>query len=271
MVTKIQLAAMSRADQTESSRRPFYLYVDEFQNFATDSFAVILSEARKYRLYLTVANQYISQMEQPVRDAVFGNVGTIISFRVSPDDSPFLQKYFEPEFEAPDIIAQHSRHFIISMMINGEKAAAFSAKTLDLPEAPKDLTDDIVDLSRHRFSKTKTEVEDIILQATKLPSSNADTEKRQYDQLGNRPKSQLMTVDRHTSHQERLGSLVTHTTEASQNKESQQEPREGNSRNRRRRGRGGSANNYPPGNSPNPQQSRPNDQNPANEKIIKLR
>lgn len=95
-VTKIQLAAMSRSDIANiEDRRPFYLYVDEFQNFATDSFATILSEARKYGLNLTVANQYISQMEENVRNAVFGNVGTTISFRVSADDAPTLSKQFE--------------------------------------------------------------------------------------------------------------------------------------------------------------------------------
>ncbi len=104
MVTKIQLAAMSRANVHESERKPFYLYVDEFQNFATDSFAIILSEARKYGLYLTVANQYTSQMSPNVRDAVFGNVGSMISFRVGADDASFLQKYFEPTFAASDIM-----------------------------------------------------------------------------------------------------------------------------------------------------------------------
>lgn len=155
MVTKIQLAAMGRADLPEEQRRQFYLYVDEFQNFATDSFATILSEARKYALNLTVANQYISQMGEPVRDAVFGNVGTIISFRVSPDDAPFLQKYFEPQFEATDLIQQHSRFFIITMMINGEKAPAFSAKTLNLPPTPADHTNRIVELSRQRYTQER--------------------------------------------------------------------------------------------------------------------
>ncbi len=159
MVTKIQLAAMSRADVPEAERRPFYLYVDEFQNFATDSFAVILSEARKYALNLTVANQYISQMEEAVRSAVFGNVGTIVSFRVSPDDAPFLQKYFEPQFEATDLIQQHSRYFVITMMINGEKAPAFSAKTLDLPSPPDDHTADIVEQSRERYARSRLEIE----------------------------------------------------------------------------------------------------------------
>ncbi|MDB5161123.1 MAG: hypothetical protein JWO96_503 [Candidatus Saccharibacteria bacterium] len=166
MVTKIQLAAMGRADMHESKRRPFYLYVDEFQNFATDSFATILSEARKYGLNLTVANQYISQMGEPVRNAVFGNVGTIMSFRVSPDDAPFLQKYFEPQFEAPDLIQQHSRHFVISMMIGEEKAPAFSAKTLNLPVAEEDLTDKIIELSRSRFTSDLASVEQSIIRRT---------------------------------------------------------------------------------------------------------
>ncbi|HVO86403.1 MAG TPA: DUF87 domain-containing protein [Candidatus Binatia bacterium] len=152
MVTKIQLAAMGRADMAESKRRPFYLYVDEFQNFATDSFATILSEARKYALNLTIANQYISQMAEAVRDAVFGNVGTMMSFRVSPDDAPFLTKYFEPQFEPTDLIQQHSRYFFISMMIADEKAPPFSAKTLNLPETPIDMTSRIIELSRSRYS-----------------------------------------------------------------------------------------------------------------------
>lgn len=123
IVTKVQLAAMSRSDIPDvADRRPFYLYVDEFQNFATDSFAVILSEARKYGLNLTVANQYISQMTESVRDAVFGNVGTTISFRVSADDAPILAKQFEPTFDQSDLIQMNNRHFVISMIINGEKA-----------------------------------------------------------------------------------------------------------------------------------------------------
>jgi hypothetical protein len=166
MVTKIQLAAMGRADVETSQRRPFYLYVDEFQNFATDSFAVILSEARKYALNLTVANQYISQMSQPVRDAVFGNVGTIVSFRVSPDDSPFLQKYFEPQFESADIIQQHNRHFMINMTIDGEKAPPFTARTLNLPVAEVDNSHEIIELSRARYASDLATVEAHIRQST---------------------------------------------------------------------------------------------------------
>ena len=149
LVTKVQLAAMSRSDIPDvADRRPFYLYVDEFQNFATDSFAVILSEARKYGLNLTVANQYVAQMTDSVRDAVFGNVGTTISFRVSADDAPILVKQFEPTFDASDLLQLNNRHFVISMIINGEKVPAFSATTLSIPDTPKDNFDAIVENSR---------------------------------------------------------------------------------------------------------------------------
>lgn len=160
MVTKIQLAAMSRSDIPNiEDRRPFYLYVDEFQNFATDSFATILSEARKYGLNLTVANQYISQMTDTVRNAVFGNVGTIVSFRISPDDSPMLAKQFEPQFEAQDLLQMHNRNFIINMVINGEKAPAFSARTLNLPPPQTDNTGRIIEHTRALYSRDRAEVE----------------------------------------------------------------------------------------------------------------
>lgn len=160
LVTKIQLAAMSRSDIANiEDRRPFYLYVDEFQNFATDSFATILSEARKYGLNLTVANQYISQMSETVRDAVFGNVGTMISFRVSADDAPVLTKQFEPVFEPGDLLQMHNRNFIINMVIKGEKAPAFSATTLALPTTQVDYYDHIVEHSRQKYSRNRHEVE----------------------------------------------------------------------------------------------------------------
>ena len=160
LVTKIQLAAMSRSDIPDiRDRRPFYLYVDEFQNFATDSFATILSEARKYGLNLTVANQYISQMNETVRDAVFGNVGTMISFRVSADDAPILAKQFEPNFEAVDLLQMHNRNFVINMVIGGEKTPAFSARTLELPPSQADNTLHIIEYSRRMYSRSREDVE----------------------------------------------------------------------------------------------------------------
>jgi len=163
LVTKIQLAAMSRSDIPNiEDRRPFYLYVDEFQNFATDSFATILSEARKYGLNLTVANQYISQMSETVRGAVFGNVGTMISFRVSADDAPILAKQFEPQFEPNDLLQMHNRNFVINMVINGEKAPAFSARTLQLPPAQADNTAAIIEHTRMTYSQPREAVEQAI-------------------------------------------------------------------------------------------------------------
>jgi hypothetical protein len=160
LVTKIQLAAMSRSDIPRiEDRRPFYLYVDEFQNFATDSFATILSEARKYALNLTVANQYVSQMQPTVRDAVFGNVGSMISFRISPDDAPLLGKNFAPQFLPEDIMQMHNRHFIASMVINGEKAPAFSATTLTLPPAQTDFSPQIIQNTRQNYARPRSEIE----------------------------------------------------------------------------------------------------------------
>ncbi|MGA3150076.1 MAG: DUF87 domain-containing protein [Candidatus Saccharimonadales bacterium] len=189
MVTKIQLAAMGRADVPEAERRPFYLYVDEFQVFATESFATILSEARKYALNLTVANQYISQMEEPVRNAVFGNVGTIVCFRVSPDDAPFLVKYFEPQFEAGDLIQQHNRYFVATMTIGGEKAPAFSAKTLNLPEPPDDSSSRIIELSRERYTKDRASVDALIRKNTGLDLTDLANNPQAAPQVA-RPKAQ---------------------------------------------------------------------------------
>lgn len=160
MVTKIQMAAMSRADIDDVHQRtPFYLYVDEFQNFATDSFATILSEARKYGLCLTVANQYIAQMSIEVRDAVFGNVGSTIAFRMGADDARYMMRYFEPKFEENDLIHMHNRNFVISLTIAGEKAHAFSATSLNLPPLATDnLFDQIVAHSRQQYAKSLAEV-----------------------------------------------------------------------------------------------------------------
>lgn len=160
LVTKVQLAAMSRSDISDlEDRRPFYLYVDEFQNFATDSFATILSEARKYGLNLTVANQYISQMSDTVRNAVFGNVGTMITFRVSADDSPILAKQYEPQFEPNDLLQMHNRNFIVNMVINGEKQPAFSARTLTLPPPQTNLLTQIIEQTRQNYGKPRAEVQ----------------------------------------------------------------------------------------------------------------
>ena len=194
LVTKVQLAAMSRSDIPDvADRRPFYLYVDEFQNFATDSFAVILSEARKYGLNLTVANQYISQMTDQVRDAVFGNVGTTISFRVSADDAPHLVKQFEPTFEAQDLLQMNNRNFVISMIINGEKVPAFSATTLSIPTTPKDNFSEIITSSRLKYSRPRTDVEkeikETIEQSEKYKKNLSDSGREAGEQVNNQQGS----------------------------------------------------------------------------------
>jgi len=139
MISRFQLAAMSRVDLPEEKRKDFFLYVDEFQNFATDSFASILSEARKYRLGLILAHQYISQLIEgdstKVRDAVFGNVGTIIAFRVGGADAEFLEKEFMPEFTENDLVNLGKANIYIKLMIDGVASHPFSAETLP-PEKP---------------------------------------------------------------------------------------------------------------------------------------
>lgn len=165
LITKIQLAAMERVRIPENDRKDFYLYVDEFQNFATDSFANILSEARKYRLNLIVAHQYTAQLENKdgskVRDAVFGNVGTMIIFRVGADDADFLEKEFEPEFMAQDLVNLPNYHIYLKLMIDGVTSRPFSATTL--PPIKVDLTanvkDKIVESSRKLYTRSREDVE----------------------------------------------------------------------------------------------------------------
>lgn len=166
IVTSIQLAAMSRANIAKDERRPFYLYVDEFQNFATDSFATILSEARKYNLCLTVANQFIAQMPETVREAVFGNVGSMITFRVGAGDSTFLAKYYEPVFVAQDLVNLANRDMFISLSVDGDKSQPFSGRTLSMPEASESHLAEIIEHSRAAYAVPREQVEGAIHRAT---------------------------------------------------------------------------------------------------------
>ncbi|MFH1582370.1 MAG: CxxC-x17-CxxC domain-containing protein [bacterium] len=152
LITKIQLAAMSRVDIPEEKRNDFFLYVDEFQNFATESFTNILSEARKYRLALILGHQYITQMEETVRDAVFGNVGTIIAFRVGAEDAEFLEKEFAPEFVAGDLVNLPKYNIYLKLMIDGVAGSAFSARTLPpFPMLEISSREKIIKVSRERY------------------------------------------------------------------------------------------------------------------------
>lgn len=162
IITHIQLAAMDRANVEEEERRDFYLYVDEFQNFATESFGTILSEARKYRLNLTIGHQYITQMEEPVRDAVFGNTGTIVSFRVGAGDSEFLEKEFAPTFTENDLVNLDKYNAYIRLMIDGIASKAFSMRTVAPTKDTYGLHEKIIKVSRERYSQRREIVEDKI-------------------------------------------------------------------------------------------------------------
>jgi hypothetical protein len=164
LVTRIQMAAMSRVDIVdEEQRRDFYLYIDEFQNFSTESFANILSEARKYRLNLTLAHQYIAQLvgdNTKVRDAIFGNVGTFVVFRVGAEDGEFLEKEFMPTFTANDLVNLPNYNVYVRLMIDGLSGKPFSASTLPPPKRPDEsFAEFIIENTRERYSTPKEMVE----------------------------------------------------------------------------------------------------------------
>ena len=163
LVTKLQLAAMSRVDIPEEKRKSFYLYVDEFQNFATEAFANILSEARKYRLSLILGHQYISQMEETVRDAVFGNVGTLVTFRVGAEDAEFLEKELMPEFNAQDLVNLAKYNTYLKLMIDGVSGRPFSAETLPPLSLPKEShKKKIIKVSQERYGVKRQIVDEKI-------------------------------------------------------------------------------------------------------------
>lgn len=163
LITRIYLAAMSRVEiAQEKDRADFYLYVDEFQNFAAESFANILSEARKYHLNLILAHQYITQMDETVRDAVFGNIGTMIAFRVGAADAEFIEKEFSPEFMMNDIVNLPFAHIYLKLMIDGVASRPFSASTLPpIHTTNASLKDEIIEMSE-QYGLPRKEIEDII-------------------------------------------------------------------------------------------------------------
>lgn len=161
-ITKVQLAAMSRVDIPEEERSDFYLYVDEFQNFATESFATILSEARKYRLNLVIAHQYIEQLDEKVAASVFGNVGTLIVFRIGATDAEFLEKEFEPVIMQNDLVNLTKYHIYLKLMINGVSSQPFSAVTLPPLADVTGNEDKIIRASRERYGRPKEKIEEKI-------------------------------------------------------------------------------------------------------------
>ena len=167
IVTKLQLAAMSRVDIPEHERNDFYLYVDEFQNFTTDSFATILSEARKYRLCLILAHQYISQLtesgNEKVRNAIFGNVSTICTFRVGTDDAEFLEKEFDPIFTGSQLLGLNKHQLIMKLSINGKPSLPFIANTLPpMFEECVGQYDSVVAQSQERYATPVVKVKERI-------------------------------------------------------------------------------------------------------------
>jgi hypothetical protein len=168
IVSKLQMAALSRADIPEDQRKDFYLYVDEFQNFVTDSFATILSEARKYRLNLIMAHQFISQLAQEkegssgldsrMRDAVFGNAGTMVSFRIGVDDAEIMAKEFAPVFNEFDVINIERFNAYLKLMIKGTASRPFNMQTYPKPPgASLDNAKIIRNMSRLNFGRARSE------------------------------------------------------------------------------------------------------------------
>ncbi len=167
LTTRIFLAAMSRANlpaDTLAKLPSFYFYVDEFQNFANETFAEILSEARKYKLNLIIAHQYIEQMEEEVRDAVFGNVGTTVVFRVGPFDAEVLETIFMPRFTKEDVVGLDRRQVYLTLMIDGVGSAPFSAVTIPPIEAPPvSYRERVIEASRAQFTAARADVENVII------------------------------------------------------------------------------------------------------------
>lgn len=168
IITKIQLAAMSRVDMQEADRPDFYLYVDEFQNFATESFATILSEARKYHLSLIMGHQYIGQLTPDksntrLRDAIFGNVGTIVCFRVGAADAEYLETEFAPTYTPNDLVNLPKYHILLKLMINGVASEPFSAQSIPVnPEFITGNSEKVIRVSRERYGNPIDQVEEKI-------------------------------------------------------------------------------------------------------------
>lgn len=175
LITKLQLAAMERVDIPEKERIDFYLYVDEFQNFAVESFASILSEARKYRLCLTMAHQYIAQLTDEVREAVFGNVGTIITYRVGSPDALYMEKEFTPRFLPEDMINLPKFNVYLKLLIDGVTSQPFSAITMP-PISQRTATEEkVIRLSRERYANPRSEIEQKILKWSGMEGVDDET------------------------------------------------------------------------------------------------
>ncbi|MEX1061625.1 MAG: type IV secretory system conjugative DNA transfer family protein, partial [Patescibacteria group bacterium] len=162
LISRINFAAMQRVRIPESERRDFYLYADEFQNFASGSFASILSEARKYRLSLHLTHQYVEQLPEEMREAVFGNVGTLIVFTIGAPDATLLEKEFLPYFTAEDLISLDRYHLYTKLSIDGMTSKPFSAISLPPPEGKLYHGQEAITFSRQTYGRPASEIEDKI-------------------------------------------------------------------------------------------------------------
>lgn len=167
LVGKILMAALSRVDVVGSAFPPFYLFIDEFQNITTNSISTILSEARKYKLSLTIAHQFIAQLQEDIRDAVFGNVGSIVAFRVGAEDAEFLEKQFSPVFTAKDIMNIDNFNAYVKMLVGGRPVKAFNMKASAPPKGNPKVIDSLKQLSYLTYGGDRTEVEENILKKYK--------------------------------------------------------------------------------------------------------
>ncbi|MES3032319.1 MAG: TraM recognition domain-containing protein [Patescibacteria group bacterium] len=159
LVGKIQMAALSRVDMFGKPMNDFYLYIDEFQNVTTDSIASILSEARKYRLSLNIAHQYVTQLEEKIKNAVFGNVGSMAVFRVGTEDATFLEPRFKPTFSAADITKLDNYNAYVNMLVNGQPVKPFNLRTLAPEKGNPDIVDSLKELSYVKYGRDRAEVE----------------------------------------------------------------------------------------------------------------
>ncbi|TSC56963.1 MAG: hypothetical protein Greene041679_485, partial [Parcubacteria group bacterium Greene0416_79] len=158
LVGKILMAALSRVDSFGKDLPPFYLYIDEFQNVTTPSISSILSEARKYKLALTIAHQFIKQLDEKIKDSVFGNVGSLAIFRVGAEDVEFLAKQLEPVFTEQDLINLDNRNAYLKLLVGGRPVKPFSLETVAPPEGRRENIEKLKELSSLKFGRAREEV-----------------------------------------------------------------------------------------------------------------
>jgi hypothetical protein len=175
VVTKILMAAFSRVDAPEEQRPDFYLYIDEFQNFTTESISTILAEARKYKLDLVIAHQFIGQLEENIKKAVFGNVGSMAVFRIGADDAEFIVKQFEPVFSQQDLLNIDNFNAYLKMLIDNQTAPPFNIKCALPAKGNPEIAGKIKELSRLKYGRERAIVEAELIERSKIKTHLAGT------------------------------------------------------------------------------------------------